>query len=176
MKKVFTLFAAVMLSVSAAFAQFEIGGIVGGLNGVSAKYWFNNNMAIQADLAVGLTAAPTGVYYQGTKLFGDVQVNHYDFMLNPNFLYHFDLISNLKLYTGGGLGLGLMRDDVLIAYGVVGKFGLNAVAGLAYELPSAPIVFALDFRPGYGLMFKDASTAHASMFDWKLGLAVRYKL
>ena len=178
MKKVFTLFAAVMLSVSAAFAQFEIGGIVGGMNGLSTKYWLNSSMAIQADLSVGLTAAYAGMYYQGNK-FGEGELDHFDFMLNPNFLYHFDVASGLKVYTGGGCGIGMMGS--LVTYygqrgGVLGKFGLNAVVGLAYEVPSVPLVLAFDFRPGYGLGFATADDAHYSMFDWHMGFAVRYKL
>ena len=172
MKKIFTLFAAVMLSVSAAFAQFEIGGIVGGLNGVSAKYWFNNNMALQADLAVGLSV---GAVSGGGFSF-------YDFTLNPNFLYHFDLPSNFKVYTGGGVNLGLMNDLVSYAYygygykgpSVMGKFGVDAVVGASYDISSVPLVLAFDFRPGYGLAF--ISGGATSFFDWKLAFAVRYKL
>lgn len=167
MKKVFTLFAAVMLSVSAAFAQFEIGGIVGGLNGVSAKYWFNNNMALQGDLAVGLTQAATDGGSFGM----------WDFTLNPNFLYHFDVASGLKVYTGGGLNLGmasLLGGYYGYGYAIDGKFGINANVGLAYEIPSVPLVLAFDFRPGYGMLF--TNQYQGSIFDWKLAFAVRYRL
>lgn len=64
MKKIFVLFAAVMMAVTVS-AQHEIGGIVGGLNGVSYKYWFSNSLAIQTDLAVGLTEAASGYSYGG---------------------------------------------------------------------------------------------------------------
>ena len=169
MKKVFTLFAAVMLSVSAAFAQFEIGGIVGGLNGVSAKYWFNNNMALQGDLAVGLTQAAADGGSFGM----------WDFTLNPNFLYHFDVASGLKVYTGGGVNIGMASPLGYYGYGgygtyIAGKFGINANVGLAYEIPSVPLVLAFDFRPGYGMLF--TNQYGGSFFDWKLAFAVRYRL
>ena len=54
----------------------------------------------------------------------------------------------------------------------MGKFGINGVLGLAYDLPL--VVLALDFRPGYGLGFRDANLL-AHFFDWKVGLAVRYR-
>lgn len=197
MKKIFALFAAVML-VASASAKHEIGGIVGGLDGVSYKYWLNGTMAIQADLAVGLTqAATTGISY-----------GMWDFTINPNFLYHWQLPANFKIYTGGGINFGMASgigayaaagyggydwtnwldylapnrapaaSDPYDYYGygygsaIMGKFGINAVVGAAYHVAQAPVVLAVDFRPGYGLGFTKYSTAH--FFDWKLALAVRY--
>ena len=175
MKKFFAVVLVAMMSLG-AFAQHEIGAVVGGLTGLSYKYWVNDNIALQADLAVGLTAAPTGAYYRGTDVVGGTfQWNHYDFMLNPSLLYHYDVASGLKLYSGVGVGIGLMQDGAFYDY-VIGKFVANANVGIAYEIPSAPVVLALDFRPGYGLGFYNANSAHFSMFDWKLGFAVRYKL
>ena len=198
MKKIFALLAAVML-VASASAKHEIGGIVGGLDGVSYKYWLNGTMAIQADLAVGLTqAATTGISY-----------GMWDFTINPNFLYHWQLPANFKIYTGGGINFGMASgigayaaagyggygnwadwldyiapnrapaaSDPYDYYGygygsaIMGKFGINAVVGAAYHVAQAPVVLAVDFRPGYGLGFTKYSTAH--FFDWKLALAVRY--
>lgn len=174
MKKIFTLALVALFSMS-MMAQHEIGGIVGGMNGASYKYWLTSDLAIQTDLAVGLTAAYAGTYYKGTNLLGtSYQMDHYDFMLNPNLAYHFQLPANFKLYVGGGVGLGLM--GTFNGSGVIGKFGANAMVGAAYHFNGLPLVMALDFRPGYGLGFDDASSPHISMFDWKLGLAVRYVL
>ena len=172
MKKIFTLALVALFSVS-MMAQHEIGGIVGGLNGASYKYWLSSDLAIQTDLAVGLTAAYSGVYFKGTKI-AEGQMDHYDFMLNPNLAYHFQLPANFKLYVGGGVGIGLMGG--FGGGGVMGKFGANALVGAAYHFNGLPLVMALDFRPGYGLGFEDSSYPHYSMFDWKLGLAVRYVL
>jgi hypothetical protein len=193
MKRIFTLCLVVLTAITTVKAQHEIGGIVGGLNGVSYKYWFNKSMALQADLAVGLT--------QGATSGGSMGL--WDFTVNPNFLYHFDVAKNLKVYTGGGLNLGMVSVLSIGGYGyggygyggygyyapklrasygygyssgssVAGKFGIDAVAGIAYEIPSAPVVLAFDSRPGYGLMF--TSGASVSYFDWKLAFAVRYRL
>lgn len=206
MKKIFALFAAVML-VASASAKHEIGGIVGGLDGVSYKYWFNNTMAIQADLAIGLTQAAGS---------GGMSGGLWDFTINPNFMYHWQLPANFKIYTGGGINFGMagiianpyagypypyfapagsILDDILGDYGygdygygdygygvngdipttsVLGKFGINAVVGTAYHFAKAPVVIAVDFRPGYGMTFMRAGIQPSHFFDWKLALAVRY--
>ena len=175
MKKLFTvLAAALMISVSAS-AQHEIGGIVGGMNGVSYKYWFNDNLALQADLAVGLTRAA------GSTDGHSWDAGMYDFTINPNALYHFELPANFKLYVGGGLGFGLVNNlDYGNSHTVMGKFGLNAAVGATYDFDNVPLVLAFDFRPGYGLGFQGENDYHesgtTSYFDWKIGFAVRYKL
>jgi len=157
-------------------AQHEIGGIVGGLNGASYKYWLNDKLALQADLGVGLFRTYGGSYYKGNKG-GEGTASYYDFTINPNVLYHFELPANFKFYLGGGLNLGLLSNiDNTSTAGIQGKFGLNGVVGASYDLANTPLVLALDFRPGYGLGFKDADNAHLSFFDWKIGFAVRYKL
>ncbi len=162
MKK--TLFAVVVALFSInAMAQHEIGAVVGGMNGVSYKYWFNDALALQADLAVGLTEAAEKVSY-----------GLYDFTINPNVEYHWDLVDALKIYAGGGINFGLCSalKNTSSDY-VNGKFGINAIAGLQYDFNSVPLALAFDFRPGYGMSFRsDAS----HFFDWKLAFAVRYKL
>ena len=188
MKKFFTvLAAALMISVSAS-AQHEIGGIVGGMYGASYKYWFDENLALQADLAVGLTRLNGGVYYKGDKIVSGDFGGYYDFTINPNVLYHFELPANFKIYTGGGVSFGLLSHlDNTSTDGTMGKFGLNAVAGVSYDFDNVPLVLAFDFRPGYGLGFQGEKgaalgmgsgngAAHLSYFDWKIGFAVRYKL
>ena len=202
MKKIFVLFAAAMMAVTAS-AQHEIGGIVGGLNGVSYKYWFSNSLAIQADLAVGLTEAASG-----SNIEGHYYSSHYgvwDFTINPNVLYHWQLPANFKIYCGGGINFGMVSGfassyggyagygaydfdwtDFLAPHralasnpyvdgyapSVFGKFGINAVVGAAYHFAAVPVVLALDFRPGYGMSFAKGGASH--YFDWKLAFAVRY--
>ena len=176
MKKIFTLCVVALMAVTTVKAQHEIGAVVGGMNGLSYKYWFSDALAVQADLAVGLTAAYGGAYYNGTKI-ADGQLDMYDFTINPNLLYHFNLPANFKFYCGGGVNLGLMSNiDNTDPNGITGKFGINGAVGAAYEIGSAPIVLALDFRPGYGLGFTKADVFHTSFFDWKLAFAVRYRL
>ena len=171
MKKIFTVIAAALLIATSASAQHEIGAIVGGLNGASYKYWFNDNMAIQADLAVGLTEAAGGNSYAGS--YYSWHAGMWDFTINPNFLYHFQLPANFKVYCGGGVNFGMLGALATSGGGVDGKFGINAVGGVSYDLDAAPIVLAFDFRPGYGLDW--VPNGHMSYFDWKLALAVRYK-
>lgn len=167
MKKLFTVIAAALLVATSASAQHEIGGIVGGLNGASYKYWFNDNLALQADLAVGLSQGATNI--NGYNL----SFGFFDFTINPNVEYHFELPANFKFYVGGGVNFGML-GAIQYANGVDGKFGVNAVAGVTYDLDAVPLVFAFDFRPGYGLDWVPNATM--SFFDWKIALAVRYKL
>ena len=184
MKKLFTvLAAALMISVSAS-AQHEIGGIVGGMYGASYKYWFNDNVALQADLAVGLTEG-SGAYYtrvNGTSYHSaNFHTGMYDFTINPNAMYHWGLPMNFKVFAGGGASFGLVSPlENTASEGINGKFGLNAIGGVSYDFDAVPLVIAFDFRPGYGLAFwgeknyRDSGTT--SYFDWKIGFAVRYKL
>lgn len=192
MKKILMLCVAVMMAATSMKAQHEIGGIVGGMNGLSYKYWFNDALALQADLAVGLTQAA----YKGGS------AGQYDFTINPNVEYHFDLPANFKIYVGGGLNFGLC--DGLGTHGgaynfdpsdfmdyapahrarmssgssstVCGKFGINAICGVTYDIQAVPLVLAFDFRPGYGMSFRDSKVDPSHFFDWKLAFAVRYKL
>ena len=167
MKKILTIVAALMMAVTTMQAKHEIGGIVGGLNGLSYKYWFNDNMALQADLAVGLTRAAGSSYGHSWDM------GVWDFTVNPNFLYHWQLPANFKIYCGGGISFGMM-SYVEYASSVNGKFGINANVGAAYHFANVPLVLAFDFRPGYGLGFRDADTSTMNYFDWKLAFAVRY--
>lgn len=183
MKKIFAFVLVAMMSMS-AMAQHEIGAIVGGLNGVSYKYWVSDNLAVQADLAVGLTEVVCADSWLGTgRTFAwDI----FDFTINPNVLYHFDLPADFKIYVGGGANIGMLGDlastpETALRLPVVGKVGVNGVVGACYQLSSVPLALALDFRPGYGLGFDGqndptAGTWLCHMFDWKLAFAVRYCL
>ena len=172
MKKLFFLLAATLMSVSMIAQRHELGLVAGGLNGISHKYWFSESLAVQTDLAVGLTMAPGAIYYNGTKIASGSNPQ-YDFTINPNVAYHFELVDDLSLYAGGGLNFGLFSDiNNTNPNAIMGKFGVNSMVGVAYALE--PIVLAFDFRPGYGLGFKDGNSAHFSFFDWKLAIAVRY--
>lgn len=156
-------------------AQHEIGVIAGGINGVSYKYWWSERMAIQTDLAVGLTAAPAAMYVQG-QLLGTVTNPQYDFTINPNVLFHMPFSDVAHFYTGGGVNLGMVSDMANTApERILGKFGINAVAGIGFFV-SNQVSLSVDFRPGYGLGFANSNAVFVHFFDWKLGLAVRYCL
>ena len=167
MKKIFILFAAVMMAVSVSAQKNEIGAVVGGMDGLSYKHWFNDALALQADLAAGLTQAA------GNTSGFSWNAGVWDFTVNPMVLYHWQLPANFKIYTGGGLNFGMM--SYLNGGGaLMGKFGINAAVGTAYHFSGAPVVLALDFRPGYGLGFRDSNFPTLNYFDWKLAFAVRY--
>ena len=182
MKKIFLAVVVALFSINAV-AQHEIGAVVGGMNGASYKYWFNDAFALQADLAVGLTQAAYKNYSSGM----------YDFTINPNAEYHWALpVENLKIYSGGGISFGLCDGLQAATWGyntVNGKFGINGIVGLQYNLKSVPLALAFDFRPGYGLGFNKPYTDYdpetqaeikvnqvSHFFDWKLAFAVRYCL
>lgn len=172
-KKLFLLLAALVITTT-AMAQHEIGVVVGGMNGLSYKYWVSDRFAVQADLAVGLTAAPTGMAFDGYSEYIGAN-SQYDFTINPNALYHFPLAPAFQLYAGGGFNLGLVSDlHNVDPNAIFGKFGLNAAVGAAYEVKN--FVLAFDFRPGYALEFYDSMALTLHAFDWRLGLAVRYAL
>ena len=122
MKKIFLAVVVALFSIN-AMAQHEIGAVVGGMNGASYKYWFNDAFALQADLAVGLTQAA----------FKNHSAGMYDFTINPNAEYHWALpVENLKIYAGGGINFGLCNGLETAAWGyntVSGKFGINAILG-----------------------------------------------
>jgi len=168
MKKILTIIVAVLMATTAVKAQHEIGAIVGGMNGLSYKYWFSNHFALQTDLAVGLTQAAVENW----------SIGMYDFTVNPNALYHFDLPDNFKIFVGGGLSLGMLNYlNGGYSESIMGKFGINADAGVSYDIQSVPLVLAFDFRPGYGLGFRGSKGYSYTLnyFDWKVAFAIRYK-
>ena len=133
MKKILTLCLIILTMATTAKAQFEVGAVAGGLNGASCKYWLSDKLALQADLAVGLTYITGGMYYKGKKAL-DFNQSIYDFTLNPNVAYHFDLPANLKLYAGGGFNLGMMSYiENTDPNGISGKFGINGLAGVSWK-------------------------------------------
>ena len=181
MKRYIFLFVAACMAITMSAQKHEIGAVVGGLNGLSYKYWISANTAVQTDLAVGLSAVPGSHYFNGTNITkattGQLTMTRsiYDFTLNPNLLYHFPMTEHLKLYVGGGVNIGMMSDlSNTNPNGIIGKAGFNGNCGMAINFDR--MVMAFDFRPGYGLGFKDPNTPTFHFFDWKLGLAFRYCL
>jgi hypothetical protein len=170
--------------------KHEIGILVGGMYGLSHKYWFTDHLALQTDLAVGLTYFENIEYEERVYSYYDHRYVYdycsfssiFDFTLNPNVTYNFTLPRNFYIYAGGGVSLGYLSNIGYIDrwYGSdqrvhMGKFGINAMIGTEYVFANKPISLALDFRPGYGLAFRDSyymPTCH--YFDWKLAFSLRY--
>lgn len=161
--------------------KHEIGLVVGGLNGASYKYWFTDNVTLHADLAVGFLVSKIGYACPNCSTYHVLWIeNIFDFTINPNAEYNFALPYNFYLYAGGGISLGYvgnlesLYDSYAKTYinAHMGKFGINAVAGVEYVFNQKPFSIALDFRPGYGLAF--AKNVDCSYFDWKLAFSARY--
>lgn len=168
------------LCLSAQNYKHSVGGMVGSMYGVSYKgFVFGvDHLALEADLGVRLmsTAAGNGNYTGSMSM--------YTFELNPNVVYQNTITEfdegRVDWYAGGGLSLGLCSDlyptrvgDVYYNSPILGKFGLNAIAGTEVVFDGAPVNLSLDFRPGYGVAFND--NYHLSLFDWALVASVRYR-
>lgn len=204
MKKLFLSALVLTLSLG-AIAQDQVGVYLGGFNGLSYKHFLSKNLALQCDLGVGLqeTVGNTVWYAYGTALGQKIQEHHasetvtdlcyYDFSLNPNLLYQADLGHRFAIYGGAGVSLGLadgLKDHGHSTDDLMGKWGVNGIVGAEYKFGKAPLAVAIDFRPGYGMLFNNDVYSHsqynniadvrsggyANIFDWKLGLAIRYCL
>ena len=171
MKK-FILCALSLFFATGIFAQSqEFGVVVGGLNGLSYKKIMSENFAIQTDLAIGFqrTVAMESAYYD----YATWNIDVFDFMLNPNFLYNKELTDGLYAFIGGGPNIGLVQG--LPSSNVTfGKFGANAMLGAGYKMSNMPLSFSLDFRPGYAFLLNYRYETILHMFDWHLALGVRY--
>ena len=174
----------------------SLGGVIGGLNGVSYKGFIFGipGLALQADLGVRLSVLGPRVSSTLMSAAGSSSANvkwdrsyfYFTFEANPNIVYQ-DLIYNdrpfwLSWYAGGGVSLGLMEYGLVNDLsGIGGKFGFNGIGGLELGLRTAPVIFDLDFRPGYGMGFWTGTmsvgkyTSIMSFFDWAITASIRYQ-
>ncbi|MEE0973658.1 MAG: hypothetical protein U0L34_06035 [Paludibacteraceae bacterium] len=179
MKKIILLISMAFIATGSLFAQDynqSVGLVVGSLNGLSYKKFIKENVAVQTDLAFGLVATRASGYYAGYVIHGSE--NFWTFQLQPNLYYQKNVLNtdwgNIAALVGGGMSLGYAEEfgsDLSM-----GKWGVNAIAGVEFILNNSPITVGLDFRPGYGLLFASQPygviTAH--IFDWTLAASVRY--
>ena len=142
-----------------------IGVVVGIMDGVTYKtFAFGDRFGFQVDLAPKINVR-----------------DHWNFWsldLSPNLMYQGKIGgTGLYWFAGGGLSLGYVISDYFFSnyffsdYFDYGKFGVNAIAGLEYKF-GIPLSLQFDFRPGYGLVFREHF--NDSYFDWGLNLSVRY--
>lgn len=187
MKKIFIFLSMTLIATTSLFAQAykqSIGAVVGGLNGVSYKYFVKENVAIQADLGVGLTYA-TGVLHLdhvGWALEGEASLM--SLQVQPNAYYQNTITSGnwgtLAYQVGGGITIGCAQDIDAVDYkgfkDCYFKWGVNAFAGIEYIMSNTPITIGLDFRPGFAMnTYKnDFEAVHMNLFDWVLAGSVRY--
>jgi hypothetical protein len=172
MKKLFFSLVALIFATASMAQNHEMGLVVGGLNGLSYKQHMTKNFAIQADLAVGFQSTQLGIMGDGDYI--PLQADIFDFILNPNFLYHMDLKYGIYADLGGGVSAGLMQTLHTYNPATMGKFGINAFAGVGYKMDKLPLAFGLDFRPGYAMSINAPMELLLNQFDWHLAASVRY--
>ena len=172
MKKLFFSLVVLVFATTSIAQNHEIGLVVGGLNGLSYKKHMSENFAIQTDLAVGFQSTQLGIMGDGDYI--PLQADIFDFILNPNFLYHKDLKYGVYVEFGGGVSAGLMQTLRTINPATLGKFGINAMAAVGYTMDKLPLAFGLDFRPGYAMSINVPMELLINQFDWHLAASVRY--
>ena len=167
-----------LLLAPAAGAQTyknSFGVTLGSFNSLSYKSFLTDRLAAQLDLGFNLTATPATIHTKagGVSVKATGDMSYWTFEFNPELLYQSTAWrgnGQLDWYFGAGLSLGLQEDWNITA--TQGKWGINAALGIEYIPSSVPFTFGLDFRPGYGMLFDNAS--YTSVFDWKLAAAIRY--
>ncbi|MBR1877533.1 MAG: hypothetical protein IJ814_00860 [Paludibacteraceae bacterium] len=182
MKKLLTLaFAICALSVSAQY-KHAVGPIVGTLYGGSYKTFFNDHLALQTDLGIGLHRNPGAGYVNGEYYRKFMNEGYWNLMVNPNLLYQAPIATpnsgTFSYYIGGGIHLGMAME--YSSPEPLGNAGANAMAGIEWSFNKIPLALSFDFRPGYSCVFgieKYYSTSYIislHMFDWAIGLSARY--
>ena len=105
-----------------------IGVIVGEPTGISAKYWLNDNFAL--DTAAGWSLRRDSDFY----LHGDVLWHDFDLIPISN--------GQLPVYIGAG-GLARFRDS-----GHANEVGLRMPVGASYMLENTPMDIFVEIAPG----------------------------
>ena len=173
MKKLIISLVALSMSLGMMAQSQEFGLVVGGMNGLSYKKYMSNNFAIQTDLAVGFQRSTLDI--AGDSELYSMSGDWFDFVLNPNFLYHKELSHGIYAFAGGGASVGLAQGlHTSIETVTFGKFGLNGMLGAGYKMSNLPLSFALDFRPGYAMLLNVEWETILNTFDWHLAASVRY--
>lgn len=176
MKKKLLLILFSCLATTFCFAQKnELGVVVGSYNGLSYKRVVNDKFATLTEVGFGLQATKYMDHYSsgGLNISIHGNIDLWDVHINQNFLFNYEISNNLFFYAGGGVTIGYAQE---FNYNEeFAKTGINAIVGLEYRLPTAPLGIAFDFRPGYAnLTSSSERDVNVSIFDWKLALALRY--
>ena len=174
-----------MLTLNAqAPYKHSIGGTLGTMEAFSYKTFLTDNLAFSVDAGFKWTIGPAtyDIWYNGDHEDGHTRVSPMTIEANPNFMYEAPAGSKgLHWLVGGGISLGYswyMYNRYDYAYGrqystTYGKFGINAIGGIEYKF-NIPLTLQADFRPGYGLLFKEHLAV--SYFDWAVCVGLRYTL
>ncbi len=135
MRIVFVILLAILLSgsinyTSAQESGFGAGIILGEPTGFSAKYWLDNNKALDFGLAYSFIRKNSAV------------------SLHADFLYHaFDIIKSnyrIPVYYGFGARLRIIKDNST-------GFGARGVVGIVWINNNAPIDIFLEVVPVFNL-------------------------
>lgn len=150
MKKVFTLIAfafALLAARPQAQAQYgtALGVRFGYQYGLSLKHFTKGNMAIEGILS----SRGFGNGYWGNR--------HFGWCLTGLAEWHNPLgkTAGLNWYIGGGAHIASWHRDTYRNRNWVGSserytvIGLDAIIGLEYAVPNAPIILALDWKPAF---------------------------
>lgn len=156
-----------------------IGIKVGSMEAFTYKTFLKKDLALEVDF--GFRFGNQYAYrYDGNPVKYYKNYPFWTFEVNPNLLYQAGIrqwgFGGLDWFVGGGLSLGgaqrMYEFKDYYTTSVTGKFGLNAMAGLELAFYEVPLAVALDFRPGYGMLF--SSDFVGAYFDWAFCLGVRY--
>lgn len=172
MKK-FLLTVTILIVSMIGYAQNnELGIVAGSYNGFSYKRIFNDKFATLSEIGFGFqrTKVSSNGSIGGIHFTVHGTTDLWDIHINQNFLFNYEIINSMYLYLGGGFSVGYASP--FNSEADFAKLGFNAIAGVEYRIPSTPLGVAFDFRPGYAGLLSDNS--NASIFDWKLALALRY--
>ena len=176
MKKIVLFFLSFLFTTTYCVAQQnELGVVIGSYNGLSYKRVVNTKFATLTELGFGLQSTK---FIESNRagginisIYGNVDL--WDIHVNQNFLFNYEISSNIFFYVGGGVTIGYAR--IFNSPDEFTKGGMNAIIGAEFKLPTAPLGIAFDFRPGYAtLMSSSERNVNLSIFDWKLALALRY--
>lgn len=171
-----------MLTVNAqAPYRHGIGATLGTMEAFSYKTFLTENLALSVDAGFKWTTSPATFVESPGAYTWKYHVTPMTIEVNPNFMYEAAIGSKgLHWLVGGGISLGYSwytNNGNYYDYGrntrVFGKFGINAIGGIEYKF-NIPLTLQADFRPGYGLLFREHLAV--SYFDWAVCVGLRYTL
>ncbi|MGL5682200.1 MAG: hypothetical protein ACRDDZ_03985 [Marinifilaceae bacterium] len=132
-RKLFILLSIVSLlfindKAQAQYYKQAVGATLGVEMGASYKVFLDRNGAIETNFGYN--------------------IHRHGIMFSAVYQYHIPVIDHLSFYAGGGFNLGAQflghhhyRHHARFA------IGIDPTVGFEYRVPTAPLVFAVDYRP-----------------------------